>query len=218
MAAEAAAAAEPAAAAAAVAAVAVLAVVEPVAVAQAVVARVREAQALVEQERGQEQEQEQEPEQEREQVPEQEQVQEQEQVRGRAGAGAGSPGGGGGYYAVEYPYARGYGSYYPNPFGTRVFQIQRSRQSWIGGSWFGRRAVYRFHQHAPQLGRDVRRHATQLRDVQRSHKPQGINEALRKTPDAAEARDAPARRSAVSQAAGEKRLAEVARSSAEDVA
>jgi hypothetical protein len=66
----------------------------------------------------------------------------------------------------------------------RVFQIQRSHRSWLGS-----RAFDRFHQRAPQLGSHVRRQATEVRDVQRSHKAQRINvslkphEVLRKAPD-----------------------------------
>jgi hypothetical protein len=111
------------------------------------------------------------------------------------GGGAGGVGGGGGY-AVGYPFAGTHGWSYQNRFGTRVFRIRRNHNPWFGGGFgggwfgggsFGSGAFVRFDQRAPQLGWHVRRHATHLRDVQRSHNDQRIkaslkpHEALRKT-------------------------------------
>ena len=88
---------------------------------------------------------------------------------GGMGGGAGGVGGdaGGGGYAVGYPFAGTHGGF--------------------GGGSFGSGAFVRFDQRAPQPGWHVRRHATHLRDVQRSHNDQRIkaslkpHEALRKT-------------------------------------
>jgi len=117
---------------------------------------------------------------------------------GGMGGGAGGVGGdaGGGGYAVGYPFAGTHGWSYQNRFGTRVFRIRRNHNPWFGGGFgggwfgggsFGSGAFVRFDQRAPQPGWHVRRHATHLRDVQRSHNDQRIkaslkpHEALRKT-------------------------------------
>jgi len=108
---------------------------------------------------------------------------------GGMGGGAGGVGGdaGGGGYAVGYPFAGTHGWSYQNRFDTRVFRIRRNHNPGFGGGSFGSSAFVRFDRRAPQPGWHVRRHATHLRDVQRSHNDQRIkaslkpHEALRKT-------------------------------------
>ena len=111
---------------------------------------------------------------------------------GGGAGGSGSAGGvggdaGGGGYAVGYPFAGTHGWSYQNRFDTRVFRIRRNHNPGFGGGSFGSSAFVRFDRRAPQPGWHVRRHATHLRDVQRSHNDQRIkaslkpHEALRKT-------------------------------------